>query len=75
MASMYVNDSSGPSFCKGVYSHMLRYSQTRKGEYSEVPRTVGPRKQDSRRCCMTCLAGQRSGRRMTGRLGGSKVLR
>ena len=30
MASMYVNDSSSPSFCKDVYSHLLRYSQTRE---------------------------------------------
>ena len=30
MASMYANDLSNPSFHKDVYSHLLRYSQTRE---------------------------------------------
>lgn len=42
LASMYVNSLINPSFHKRQFDHLLRYSQTREGEYSRDAELLDP---------------------------------
>lgn len=67
--SMYDNDSHSPS-PKGAGSHLLRYPKLgEEEEYTYISRTVEYSTLKYRQWCMTCLIGQRLGRKIIGRLG------